>query len=401
MDLVSDRPLWPLLDGLPHSYPRLHDDARAEVVVIGGGVTGALVAHALAGAGLDTIVIDRREIGWGSTAASTSLLQYELDVPLVELRERIGRDDADRVYLGCQGAIDELDALVAMLGAEVSFRRCDSVYLVARKGDLKAQRAELAARREIGLGVEWLERDDLVKRLGIDRPGAILSTSAAEVDAYALDHALLADAARRGVRVFTHTAVEKVKPGDDRVVLRLANGCTVTARHVVFATGYETRELLGRSPAKLISTFAVASDPGMVPSPWRESGAVIWERSHPYLYLRSTPDGRVIIGGEDERFRDPEHRDALIREKSKRLGERYGELFDTKPLDVAFAWAGTFGETEDGLPRIGPDDDWPGCLFALGYGGNGIVFSVLAAAIVRDAITGAVNPLAGVLRFQR
>src|SRR5512142_302559 len=105
MDLVSDRPLWPLLDGLPEAYPRLHGDARAHVAVIGGGVTGALVAHALVGAGLDTIVIDKREIGWGSTAASTALLQYELDVPLVELREQIGSADADRIVVACQDAI--------------------------------------------------------------------------------------------------------------------------------------------------------------------------------------------------------------------------------------------------------------------------------------------------------
>lgn len=401
MDLVSDRPLWPLLDGLPNAYPRLHGDLRAEAVVIGGGVTGALVAHALVGAGLDTIVIDKREIGWGSTAASTALLQYELDVPLVELREQVGRADADGTVVACQDEIVRLASLVATLGDDVGFRRRKSLYLVARKRDVKAHRAELAARREVGLDVEWVERDDLVTCFGIDRPGAILSAGAAEVDAYALAHALLAEGVRRGLRVFTHTIVEQVKPGDDGVSLRLAGGGTVRARHVVFATGYETRDLLGLSPAKLISTFAIASDPGAVPSPWADRDAVIWERAHPYLYLRSTPDGRVIIGGEDEDFRDPAHRDALIARKAERLAERYGKLFDTKPLDVAFAWAGTFGETKDGLPRIGRHHDWPHCQFALGYGGNGIVFSVLAAEIIRDALTGREHPLARTLGFDR
>src|SRR6478672_2349681 len=384
MDLVSDRPLWPLLDGLPHAYPRLHGNARADVVVLGGGVTGALVAHALLGAGIDAMVIDKREIGCGSTAASTALLQYELGVPLVELRASIGRDDADRTIAACRDAIEDLASLAAPLGAGVGFRRRQSLYLVARERDLKAQRAELAARRELGLDVEWMERDDLVRCFGIDRPGGIVSAGAAEVDAYALAHALLADGARRGLRVFSHTTVRKVAPREDGVLLRLAGGGTVGARHLVVATGYEAREILGYSPAKLISTFAIASDPGTVPSPWKEAGAVIWERAHPYLYLRSTADGRVIIGGEDEEFRDPEHRDALIARKAERLAERYGALFGAPPLDVAFAWAGAFGETVEGLPRIGAHEDWPNCQFALGYGGNGIVFSVLAAEIIRD-----------------
>jgi glycine/D-amino acid oxidase-like deaminating enzyme len=403
MDLTSSYPLWSVLDGLPHAYPRLHDDARADVVVIGGGVTGALVAHALVAAGFDAIVVDKREIGWGSTAASTALLQYELDVPLVELREMIGRDAADRTYLACSDAIERLSALVATLRDDVGFRRSESVYLTAHKRDVRAQKAELDARRSIGLAVEWADSDELRRRYGIrDRAGAIVSAVGAEVDAYALAHSLLADAVRRGLRVFARTQVERVHARDDDITLDIEGGAKISARHAVFASGYETRELLGRSPAKLVSTFAVASEPRTVASPWKENAAIIWERAHPYLYLRGTPDGRVIIGGEDEPFRDPDHRDALVAKKANRLVERYHELFgDDAHFDAAIAWAGTFGETKDGLPCIGAEKKWPSCQFALGYGGNGITFSVLAAGIICDALSGRANALAELFRFHR
>lgn len=403
MDLTSSHPLWAVLDGLPHAYPRLHEDARADVVVIGGGVTGALVAHALVAAGLDTIVVDKREIGWGSTAASTALLQYELDVPLVELRDMIGRDAADRTYLACRDAIDRLTTLVATLPDDVGFRRTESVYLTARRRDVRVQRAELEARHGIGLAVEWADRDTLLTRYGIrDRAGAIVSALGAEVDAYALAHSLLADGVRRGLRVFARTHVERVHARADGVTVDIDGGVTISARHLVFASGYETREFLGRSPAKLVSTFAVASEPGTVTSRWKENAAIIWERSHPYLYLRSTRDGRVIIGGEDERFRDPDHRDALVARKARRLVERYHELFgDDARFDAAIAWAGTFGETKDGLPYIGAHRKWPSCQFALGYGGNGITFSVLAAGIIRDALLGRANVLQPLFGFDR
>ena len=403
MDLVSGRLLWPAVDGLPHAYPRLHGDAHADVVVLGGGVTGALVAHALAADGdMDVLVLDKREIGWGSTAASTALLQYELDVPLVDLRRKIGRERADRSYLACRDAILRLDALIAAPGVDAGFARCSSLYLTARKRDVRAQREELDARREIGLDVEWIDGDDLLRNFGIrDRHGAICSATAAEVDGYALAHALLHDAAGRGVRVFARTHVERIAARDDGVTLHCSDGGRVTARQLVFASGYETRDFLRRAPAKLASTFAIASGPGEVPSPWKESNTIIWERARPYLYLRSTSDGRVIVGGEDEMFRDPDHRDALIPAKSKTLVARYEKLFGGATIDVAFAWAGTFGETKDGLPHIGRHRKWPSCHFALGYGGNGITFSVLAAEIIRDALRGRTNELAELFGFER
>ena len=403
MDLTSSHPLWSLLDGLPHAYPRVHGDARADVVVIGGGVTGALVAHQLVGTGFDTIVVDKREIGWGSTAASTALLQYELDVPLVELRDTIGRNAADRAYLACRDAVEQLTALVATLPDDVGFRRSDSVYLTAHKRGVRAQRKELDARREIGLSVDWADRDELRSRFGIrDRAGAIVSAVGAEVDAYALAHSLLADGVRRGLRVFARTAVAKVHPRDDGATIDTDTGATISARYVVFASGYETRDFLGRSPAKLVSTFAVASEPATIPATWRSHPAVIWEHARPYLYLRTTGDGRVIIGGEDESFRDPPHRDALVAKKAKRLVERYHKMFgDDARFDAAFAWAGTFGETKDGLPFIGAHRKWPSCQFALGYGGNGITFSVVAAGIIRDSLLGRASELAPLFSFGR
>jgi len=401
MDLTSDNPLWPALDGVPHAYPPPDGDLRADVVVIGGGITGALTAHALVAAGRDTIILDKRDIGRGSTSASTALLQYELDRPLLELRQIRGREAADRTYRACNDAVDQLARQVATLREPTGFSRRETLYLVSRERDVDVHREEVIARRAVGLDAEWIDRDDLRRSYGIDRPGGIRSAGAAEVDPYALTHTLIADARSRGLRVFGRTKVVRVNAREDGATIRLADGHRVSSRHVVFATGYETREFVGVGDARLVSTFVVTSVPDAVPSPWRENRALIWERADPYLYLRTTTDGRVIVGGEDEDFRDPEHRDALLPAKAERLAHRFRELFPDAELAVEGAWAGTFGETADGLPYIGAHEEWPSCQFALGYGGNGIVFSVLAAQIIRDAIAGRTHPLAALFRFGR
>jgi glycerol-3-phosphate dehydrogenase len=76
MNLTSSHPFWSVSNGLPANYPALRRDASCDAVVIGGGITGALVAVHLVEAGLETLLIDKRDIGTGSTSASTALVQY-------------------------------------------------------------------------------------------------------------------------------------------------------------------------------------------------------------------------------------------------------------------------------------------------------------------------------------
>src|SRR6185436_14672989 len=82
MDLRSGCPFWLLQGDHFPPYPKLDKDKSCDVAILGGGITGALVAYHLAQSGIDAILLDRRQPGCGSTMASTGLLQYELDTPL-------------------------------------------------------------------------------------------------------------------------------------------------------------------------------------------------------------------------------------------------------------------------------------------------------------------------------
>ena len=76
-------------------------------------------------------------------------------------------------------------------------------------------------------------------------------------------------------------------------------------------------------------------------------------------------------------------RDRLVIKKTGLLATRFGEMFPAIEFEVAYRWAGTFGETKDGLAFIGQIRQMPRCYFALGFGGNGITYSVIAAEIIR------------------
>lgn len=387
MKLLSCCPYWPLKDGLPASFPPLGRQVSCEVAI-----TGALMAWHLAEAGISTVVLDRREAAHGSTAGSTALLQYEIDLPLHRLARRLGTARAERAYHGCLGAVHGLGRLVKQLNLDVGFASKGSVLLARHRAHVPALRREFLARQAAGFPVEWWPRGELARRGSLPQPAALFSRagSAAQVDAYAFAYGLLAAARRRGAAVHDRTAVAHHRLTARGVELVTDRGHRVRARWLVVASGYEADRFLPEKVTTLHSTYALASEPVADYPGWPAGLPVIWETGDPYLYLRTTEDRRIILGGYDEPFRDPAARDRLLPRKVAALRRRFAQLFPRIPLEVATAWAGTFGKTPDGLPFIGGHPGVPRTWFALGYGGNGITYSLLAAELFRDRLAG--NP---------
>ncbi len=119
MDLKSGMPFWLIKDGLMFNYPKLDKDIEVDVVILGGGISGALSAYYLSKAGIECAVIDARSIGQGSTCASTALLQYEIDVPLCELQHKINYKNAVRSYELCAQSILKLQEMPVTLALKI------------------------------------------------------------------------------------------------------------------------------------------------------------------------------------------------------------------------------------------------------------------------------------------
>ena len=147
MDLKSGESVWSLTTEPPKIYPALTEDIDCEVAIIGGGITGALVAFELTRASVDCVLIDAREIGRGSTSASTALLLYELDTPLYKLAKEIGEADAAACYKGCLAAIGKIEQLTIELGNRCDFVRRKSLYLAENDKDIPELEREFAIRR--------------------------------------------------------------------------------------------------------------------------------------------------------------------------------------------------------------------------------------------------------------
>lgn len=400
MNLKAGYPFSLIKNGLVANYPKLEKDLRTDVVIMGGGISGALAAHYMIQKNIPCVIVDARSIGLGSSCASTSLLQYEIDIPLYRLTELIGKEAATRSYWLCKEAIDKLIELAAEIGfADIQKKK--SLYYAAAKKDVAGLKKEFAARKKQGFKVQYLEDAAVFEKAGIYAPAAILSADAAQTDAYMFTHSLLQHNIKKGLQVYDRTTIRTITHTSKGVALLAENGCRIKAGKLIYATGYEVVKYIDKPIVKLQSTYATISETLSLERPYWNDDMLIWNTADPYLYMRTTPDNRIIVGGRDEDFYSPPKRDVLIAAKTKKLTNDFRKVFPHINLLPEFSWTGTFGSTKDGLPFIGSYKKLPNSYFALGFGGNGITFSLIAAEIIADLITKKKNTDASIFSFDR
>ena len=390
-DLRGGDPLWAESPRITVRHRSRLDNESCDVAVVGAGISGALIALSLAEKGHDVVVLDRRPPCHGSTLASTAMIQFELDTTLVDLAEKIGATPARRAYRRSYAAVKKLGTLIERHGLSCAWKERDALYLAGDEHGWRALETEAKRRAKAGLPSTFLDHDTLLASCGIERTGAILSSGAAEVNPVQLAAGCLRIAQRSGARLYSPCEVKSVRTRKDGVDLEMADGASISARRVVFATGYEVIHGLPRDRFDIISTWALATNPLNADEVWPDR-CLIWEASDPYLYMRMTHDNRILAGGEDSKLIDADRRDAAIPNKAARLLAKIEKLLPDRRLKVDYAWAGAFADSPTGLPHIAPLANLPHCFAVLGCGGNGITFSVIAADVVSAWVEGRKDP---------
>nr|WP_315221618.1 FAD-dependent oxidoreductase [uncultured Flavobacterium sp.] len=384
MNLRSTETFWPLKNALENSYPSLESDARADILIIGGGITGALIAYQLINEGKKIILVDKRDICNGSTAASTSLLQYEIDVALHELIKIRGLECAVDSYKNGKKAIFDLREIIDTIKSDCHFEFKKSVYFCSSEKDVPFLKAEFEARKENGFVVKWLEKADL-KELGLNALAAIESSTAAVMDPYKLAQDLLVYCQQKGMQIYDRTRISSIEDHKGKLIATTEDKKNIIANDIIHCSGYESTETLKEKVVDLKSTYVITSE-SLIDLPDAFKNSIFWDTADPYLYFRATADNRIIAGGGDEDFKDPVKRDKLLPQKEQYLLKQFKLKFPEINFKIDYSWAGTFGETKDGLPYFGKPDPKRNEHYILGFGGNGITFSVLGMNSIAASI---------------
>jgi glycine/D-amino acid oxidase-like deaminating enzyme len=401
MNLTSSLPFWQLKNGLTAAYPSLKESIETDVLIIGAGITGSLMAHQCIKDGYRTCIIDKRDVATGSTSATTSMLQYEIDVPLHQLIGQVGEAAGVESYRACSKAIDTLKKIAEEVSAASGFTKKKSLLYAAGKRHLSWLEKELDCRAKYGFRVNPMTGKEIQETYGIKNGyGGILSEQGGSVDAFRLSHDLLAFNIARGLQVFDRTELHEVKRRKSYNSAITTDGIEIKAQKIVYCTGYEIGEVLSKNVVKLLSSYALVSE--QYPDGLAQlEDTLFWNTDNPYIYFRTTADNRFLIGGKDLPFKDPVLRDKLISKQTTGLEKYISRHLPSLKHTTDYSWAGTFGETKDGLPYIGAIEKYPDTYFVYGFGGNGITFSVAGMEMLSHWLKGEWHPLSPHFRFGR
>lgn len=382
---------WNTATPMPQ-FEALRQPPDVDVVVVGGGVTGITAAHLIKQAGLRVALIEQHRCGTGQTGRSTAHLTAVTDVPLVRLVERVGAEQARRLW-------DAGFAAISRVRAEVRDERinCDFAWVrgclhAPVDQDDRAARIALTNEASIAnaLGINAAYADHVP---GLGRPG-VWFEGQARLHPLRYLSVLLDRIHGDGSCVFEHTAVDGIDV--ERMTVQAA-GITIPASRIVLATHVPPRWLPTTDqsrPAVDVNTSYVVA--GVAPSGVVEEG-LYWEhRGAPYEYLRVDRQERhdfVVFGGLDHAGGEA----AASCDRFARLERRLAQRIPG--VRIEHRWSGQVAEPADERPYIGEVAD--GLFLATGYGGNGMTFGTLAGMMAADAVRGVDNPWRNLFHVKR
>lgn len=370
-DTTPDQPLH------PHA-----DRFLADVIVVGGGITGITTALLLQQSGKQCILLEAATIGYGTTGGTTAHLNTLLDTPYPTLIKNFGIDNARLVANGAAQALEHIRENTERYRIDCGYESCDAVVFAQDDKQEKELLALLDACNTVGVAAEEVAAI----------PVPVAFTRAMRVEGQAKFHPLryitaLAEAfIQAGGSIVEQTRVTGVYEENDRLHVETAQQI-FTCNQLIYATHVPPGVNLIHLRYTPLRSYAIAVT--LTDNAYPEH--LSYDLYDPYHYYRTQEiDGTnyLIVGGEDHKTGEDVNTEARFNALEAHIRKHFS-------VDqVTHRWSSQYYDTTDGLPYIGV---MPGhserVLVATGFGGNGMTYGTLSALILKDLILQKENPL--------
>jgi glycine/D-amino acid oxidase-like deaminating enzyme len=363
----------------PHLYQS--EDISTDTLIVGGGINGAVCAYYFSKNGIDCALIDKGRIGHCSTSAATALLEYQLDDFADELTQYYSKAEVAGIYrVGCK-SLDDIATIIGEVGNGCHYSAKDTIIYTLDKSDKKALRREFDFRKANGFDVKLYEHG--VEEFSFPIEAGLYSFGGgAEFNPYLFTKQLVEYAEEKGAQVFEHTEAKEIKKTDSGFVVTTSYGCKINCNHIVCATGYNTKLFTSKKLCTKYISYSIVTNP-LEDLHWT-GDCLLQDTEQPYHYIRLLHDSRLIAGGGDKLFFGDTIKIKTAQKKYCELVDYLKKLFPryAERINAEYKFAGAFSATDNNVAVIGEMPEEKNVWYCLGYGANGIIYSVYGAQML-------------------
>jgi len=363
----------PWLDAVPakkrREFPAFRGVITHPVVILGGGMSGAMTAYACASAGMKVMLLEADRIGLGGSGRATGLFSGEASDSYRELEARAGRRAARALFDAMQAAPRELAAAVKRLGIRADFDLGTSLRFIPPGQQDKALKREIASREEAGLKAAWIPPATITRQAAIDSAGGMRLPEAGFVDPLKLTLAFLSAAIKKGAKVYEKSAVKKITFTRKTCTAYLDSGA-ITTTNLIICIGEPTSLFKPlKRHLRHEDRYAVLTEPlsAAVRAELGQRHVLLMDTDAPAHQLWFTADHRALFTGADQKRPADRLRDKTLMQRTGQLmyelSRLYPAISGTAP---AYGWDVPLAHTIDGAPYAGSHRNFPFQLFAFG-----------------------------------
>lgn len=393
---------WKKSEEIKNTYPYLTHDSNCDVLIVGGGINGALSAYFLAKEGANIIVVEKNIIGYGSTIASTAILEFDAGIELYKLEKIVGINEAKKIYNLYLKAIDEIEKIDQEINFDTGFSKKDDFYISNKFMQKINVLKEYESRKKAGFKSELIDNHNVLNF----NSGIITKKSSAVMNPYIFTQCLFEYLnSFENVEIYENTKIETIKCGYDNVICKTNNGFKIESSKLIFSTGLETLKYVNNLPVELYKTFTIVTKPINELSNLNLD-FVVKDIQEPCHILRFSNDNRIIFSGENikynYRFNDEKYFEMIANDKYRKLCMSLEKLIpNVNNIAVEYAYNGTIAQTKDSLPIVDEIPNMPNCFCNLSVGKNSILGATIGAKMLTNAVRGLYSKEMNLLKISR
>lgn len=378
------RGFWLNKNKINNIYPYLSKNMECDVIIVGGGICGAITAYFLSKDGFKVAVVEKNIIGYKNTSLSSACITDFID----ELYIRNSKDINDNVKRKISDmkrkANSLLDEILVDIQKQEYLKKTDYTILNTKMFQKSMFKSEANARTNLGEKAEVADNLDYIN----GNCGVNIKGGSRMIDSYDFTSKIFDYISNfPNVYIFENTDLKNINACYDYVEITTQNDFKIRGSSLILTTGIDILPLANLPTVDVYKRFSVVLNTNLTK---RLCAKVINDIP---IYIRNDEKGNMIVSGFDTKYiykmENPKYLEMIEKDNEKKLKSVVNKLFPKIEISNEIGtYSGNIYVTKDNMPIIGEIEEIPNTYINLGVGSSSIAQMLIGADILKDAIKG-------------